>query len=270
MKEYRPAPFFSLALILSYVPWITAAAAGLQAREVPGTVLIAFGGLGPTISALVCLYALDGPGTRREYSARLRSVKPLLSPVSMVVLSAPLSIGFVSAALSGIVSGGPTGFPLLTEELASPSSAVRYMLFILLFGPIPEELGWRGYGVRGLLARTNGINAAAISCCVWSLWHLPLFFIGGYPLADIRADDAALVRYFASMPGKSVLITYLSVRTGSSIPASVLFHFFINFFGSAVPMDDCAEWMQVFFYSAAAILVAPALARSGPASPVRR
>lgn len=59
------------------------------------------------------------------------------------------------------------------------SLRVAASVFWLFFGPAPEELGWRGYALDGLQARMNALFASLILGVVWSLWHLPLFFIKG-------------------------------------------------------------------------------------------
>ena len=42
-----------------------------------------------------------------------------------------------------------------------------------------EELGWRGYVLDRLQEKRSALVSSLILGVVWSLWHLPLFFVQG-------------------------------------------------------------------------------------------
>ena len=50
-----------------------------------------------------------------------------------------------------------------------------FAIFILLFGPLPEEMAWRGYALDGLQSKWNALEASLILGIAWTIWHLPLF-----------------------------------------------------------------------------------------------
>ena len=41
----------------------------------------------------------------------------------------------------------------------------------LPFGPLGEELGWRGFALPRLLARFGPVTATLLLGCAWTFWH---------------------------------------------------------------------------------------------------
>ena len=54
--------------------------------------------------------------------------------------------------------------------------SLSYAIMLLSFGPIPEELGWRGVALPALKARYGFQKAVLFLGFMWAIWHLPLFF----------------------------------------------------------------------------------------------
>jgi membrane protease YdiL (CAAX protease family) len=119
--------------------------------------------------------------------------------------------------------------------------------FILLFGPLPEEIGWRGYALDRLQARCgasspstglgqrwsrwNALAAGLLLGAAWGVWHIPLFFMPGY-YGDALPQPAEFM--FAILM-TSVLITWIYNNTRRSVLAAVLYHFMVNFTGELLP-----------------------------------
>lgn len=62
----------------------------------------------------------------------------------------------------------------LAQPLALPMALV-WIFF--LGGPLHEEFGWRGYAFENLRGKMSAIYAAIAVGVLWSLCHLPLFFV---------------------------------------------------------------------------------------------
>ncbi len=99
-----------------------------------------------------------------------------------------------------------------------------FLIAIVFWGPLGEEIGWRGYVQPGLRQKLKLFPTGIIVDAVWGLWHLPLFFIPGAS------------QYGASFPGflisdiaLGVVFAWVYERTGGSLLLSCLFHAAWNF-----------------------------------------
>ena len=96
-----------------------------------------------------------------------------------------------------------------------------------------EEWGWRGYLLPKLLKRMGILPMMLVSGVIWGLWHLPVTILGhnygmgylGYPVTGILA-----MCLFCVVTG--IIFSYLTIRTGSCLPA-MLAHGGLNGFASA-------------------------------------
>lgn len=94
--------------------------------------------------------------------------------------------------------------------------------FIMVFtigGGIGEEFGWRGFLLDKVLKRQNIAFSGIFVGIVWSLWHLPLFFIPGSsqygcPIA-IHIMNAIII---------SMIITFVFKKTKGCITFSIMLH----------------------------------------------
>ena len=101
--------------------------------------------------------------------------------------------------------------------LARPLTVLPLIAFLLFFGPIPEELGWRGYALDRLQARWSAGVASLILGLVWASWHLPLFWIAGTYHQQLGVGSVRFWLYLASFLPQSVLITWVYNHTERSI-----------------------------------------------------
>lgn len=244
-----------LALLLSWAPWLLLAAGVTGFRTPAGTALLALGGTGPLAAALIMLFTRETSGVRRDYFRRLFSFRLIPGGWYPVIFAGVPGILLGGAGISALL-GEPFLPQLLKPEyLRNPAALLPMIPFVFLFGPLPEEPGWRGYALPGLLARMNGAYASLLVGAVHGLWHLPLFFIDGYPLADHLASPAMTWAYFLMVAAKSFLYTWVYAGTGGSILAAVLIHFMVNYTGMVSDLGLTGELAQTGLY----ILVAAVL-----------
>jgi len=66
----------------------------------------------------------------------------------------------VLGILTGVIMGCsmPT-FDTLLEFLSRPVGILPYLVWIMVYGPLPEELGWCGYELDRLQARYSVVAA---------------------------------------------------------------------------------------------------------------
>ena len=87
----------------------------------------------------------------------------------------------------------------------------------VVFGGI-EEVGWRGVLQPAATARWNLLTANLVIAAVWTLWHLPLFWVVG-----TSQHAAPFGLFLLAGVGYSAIMTWLYARTHSAA-LCVLFH----------------------------------------------
>lgn len=134
-----------------------------------------------------------------------------------------LSFGYMRAMMEA--AGNPyeaQALPMKTIMAVQTAQAVLLAGILNLIPSLGEEWGWRGYMMPRLLKLTTPGRALLFGGVIWGLWHAPLTALGhnygldypGYPWLGI----AAMCLFCVAM---GVLLTWLTERTGSVIPAAV-------------------------------------------------
>lgn len=144
-----------------------------------------------------------------------------------------------------VVSDHPPGTPGLLADsrgschaLGEPWTAVRpaaltasipalvlTLLILVITDGLGEELGWRGYLLPRLLSRYRAVTASLILGFGWWLWHLPLVWT-----ADATLEGQPLWFLLADLMAKSMIFTYVFLRTQGSVLIAILLHASTNLF----------------------------------------
>lgn len=243
---------------VSWSAWGVLLLSGGSPFSLPGLVPFLVGGLGPAVAG-VGLTVAAGAEARRAYWKRLVDLSRVGPGWILLVLTLPALLTLAGGALVRLGGGSPG---LLAESApASLSALVSFLGITLLFGPLPEELGWRGYLLDPVLDRIGALGASLAVGGVWAVWHLPLFFLDGTYQAGLGVGTAAFWLFGYFIVAYSVLYTWVHVHTGRSILAAVLFHFAINASGellaSSLAVDLAAAGLLL-------LVVAVVVAVSGP------
>ena len=256
--------FFVLACALSWLDWglVIASANGWVGFKFP---LNPWGSFGPAIAAVAMSVAAAGRGGLRELFA------PLLrwrfgATMWLVVLLGPVVLVALSVAIYALTGGQvlPVG------DLDVATLAIYAVVLLFVGGPLGEEIGWRGYALPGLLARTSPLAASLIVAAMWAVWHLPLFWMPG-----AAQEGSSIVMFVAIVSAFSILTTWVYLATGNSLLAAVFFHHSINlstyFLPTVFPaLDSAPRYSPIFLgvTSIAALAAVVALARSRPSTTV--
>jgi hypothetical protein len=99
-----------------------------------------------------------------------------------------------------------------------------------------------------------GLSEQSDPGVIWTIWHIPLFWIPGAALSpDAPIDLSTVAAYMASVVGTSILFTWLFNNTAGSLLLAVLFHLSLNVTGQvAMPMFpdwSSADRLRVDFLS---------------------
>ena len=255
MNLQGPWRFFALAYGISWLFWIPAALLGRDAATFPVMLLHALGGTGPLLAAIVLTCFKEDRAGRRDYWLRVIEGKRIGAGWYGVILLTVPTLAIL-AALLDLISGGSGIYMQAAMPFGPhPLAIVPFALFTLLFGPLPEELGWRGYALDRLQRRWSALASSLLLGISWTVWHLPLFVIGGTYQSGLGLGTLPFWLFMIDKIPQSVLMTWIYNNNRRSTLSAVLFHFMINFTGELFALTERAELYQVLLWVIAATAV---------------
>jgi membrane protease YdiL (CAAX protease family) len=225
MKKYPIASYFVLAYALSWLLWIPAALVVTSAEEPPEWTffLVILGIYGASGAGFIMTAIMDGKDGVRGLLRRVRIWRVGAQWYLVVFLTVPASLllGLAIYALQGNPVGPfePSQLPLLILT-AIPA---------VLFGPLGEEFGWRGFALPRMQLRFSAFWTSIILGVLHTFWHAPLFWAGGGTTVSPDAITVPAVGLFLSwvMIGTFIYTFVLNNAWGSMLLA-ILFHWSAN------------------------------------------
>ncbi len=214
--------FFAATFTVSWILWFSALLMKSHGLSLPflHDFLLKAGSFGPTVSGFVLAYGFGG---KAEVRSLLRSL--------LNIRIRPQWLLFTFLVLPGVSAGSCLVVWLTGGRLPQPQFELWFVpvafAYILIFmGPLGEEAGWRGFALKRMLRNASPMKSAASLGIIWSLWHLPLFFVEGTTQNALAAFGLlpAFLGFLLYTVTISVLITLLFVMNGGSVLGSMLFH----------------------------------------------
>ncbi len=238
----NPWKFFVLALSISYFFWGWIIIFQWNIWQFPAIILGAIGLFGPAVAEIILISRTHDPKLWKDYWSRILNIKRIkLSWLLLILLLFP-AINLVSLWIAKLTGSTIPEFTTLKNLTTHPYKIPLYLVFILLFGPLPEELGWRGYGLDALQNKFNALTSSLILGSAWALWHIPLFFINGTFQHDVLHFGSVDFWTFISGPViTSVLFTWIYNNNHRSTLSAIILHFMINLSGELIPMNSQAR-----------------------------
>jgi uncharacterized protein len=225
----------------------------LSMETAAGLVLVLLAALGPMVIGIAFTYLTRDKAGRQDYWKRIIDFKRIPARWYLVILLfVPILNGL--AALLDALSGGTGGTwgEAALNFLTNPSSIILSILFTTLF-PFIEELGWRGYVLDRLQEKNNALMSSLILGFVWSLWHLPTFFIRDSYQASLGIGTPAFWWFFAGIIPLTFAFTFIYNNTNRSTLAVILFHAMVNFTGELFTLSERADNYSILLWFVAAI-----------------
>lgn len=250
MQDLRRLPFFALALSGTWLCWLIPAFAGWPIWQSPAVWFLFAGGACVPLTAIVLAWR---SGQLKSLAVRL--VNPRLIPARwwlVILLFVPL-IHLLSGTLTAMVGLQDAAFLPSSAFRMSAAEFLGFAFFILLLGPLPEEIGWRGYALPALLSRQSPIQATLLLGAAWCAWHIPLFFLEGYYDRFGGAPEPLL--FFGTILIISFFYTWVFMHTRGSILAAILFHFSVNLTGELAGLSTAGELMKTLLLALTAMAI---------------
>ena len=227
----RRFPFATFLLIA--FGWTWPLAAGIRFSMILPLLAL----FGPLLGAVAVFGATEGreglAGLWRKFAFR-RGHLPWLAVAVALPLFLTIPVWWLERMF-----GSAAAFAL------TPISALSLVLAFLIIG---EEVGWRGFALPYLLGRWPAFRSGVVLGGIWALWHLPNFFLPGFPHQDL--PFTAFVLMIVSF---SILFTWLYLRTQGSLLVAVVFHAALNLFSVAALDPSRQYWWRALVYGVVAL-----------------
>lgn len=184
-----------------------------------------FGGWGPTLAAVITVALTQGRSAVRQL---IRSVTVWRVPLRWYVLVTVFPPAVTALSLLVVDRGLGT---LRDFDVGAAITATPLVYLVALpFGPLGEELGWRGFALPRLLSRYGPVIASLVLGVLWTFWHVPMMLWS--PGASIPSFMGlslfAVAVYLVQVTSITILMTWLFLRTRGSVLLAVLAHLTFN------------------------------------------
>jgi membrane protease YdiL (CAAX protease family) len=255
IRRYPLVTFFLLAFGITWIVWVP------RAAGVPVGVVGQAWTWAPAIAALLAAALTGGRTALRDLGARLVRWRVGWQWYLVVILGPAV----FSLAVTGVyvLLGGSwsAAAPMLAALREGPLVLLPLFLLILtLIDGLGEEVGWRGFALPRLLTQHNALVASLILGVLWALWHLPLVWTEGAPMYQLP-----VWLFLLDIPAKSVLFTWVFLRTRGSALLAVLLHGATNLFAVSPTLTGTGDLTLLLIAAGAKwLLVVVVLVVAGP------
>ncbi len=248
--RYKPAKFFALAYLFTWIFWIPA----IFLPENAGMALMAAGLLAPAVVSTLFVLLSKSDALKRDLKNKLIGFyKVKWGNVFLAVLV------FAVIVACSILLSLPFGQSLdqfaFTEDFSFTGVGVASAFLMILAASIIEEVGWKGYCEDSIGEYMNWFWESMIFGALWSLWHLPLLFIPGTYQAGLMVNPLYVVNFFVSCIPMGFVITWVYLASDRSILACMVFHLFVNFMQEKIAMTPETKCVETVVVTAAAAII---------------
>lgn len=231
--------FLGLAFGISWLFWIPAALLDQQEYLIIAVILYYIGGFGPSLAGVIMIDRTQDKQGQKDFLKRLigfNSIGGWWYAFIFLIFPAFLCL---TVLIYRITQNAYPDLPALAGISGQLLTLPLLALMILLIGPLSEEIGWRGFALDQLQQRWSALVSSLVLGVVWSLWHLPLFFIEGTMYSAWGFGGLLFWLFILRMVCLSVIMTWVYNNNRRSILSAVLMHFTFNFtFSFLQPAPD--------------------------------
>lgn len=255
---YKPKQFFILIFAVTWTFWFAAPYLGDPINSDPIFLMFMLAGLfTPFTTALYLIFTSKNDALKSTFFNKLFNIKLIkwkTIPLFLILFPASIIISVLISTLFGYSFDQFT----IADEFSFSIGGIPTLL-VLLLAACFEELGWRGYAVESLNHKFNYFEATAIFGVLWSLWHLPMFFIPESYQAELLQEDFILViNFFVSIIPLAFIISWFCKKNSGSILGAILIHSIVNLsqeFFLVSPYTKCIQTLILIVIAAIFIIV---------------
>jgi membrane protease YdiL (CAAX protease family) len=175
---------------------------------------------GPTLAAFIVTAATSGAAGLRQLLRQIVQWRVGVGWYLLALLGFPLT--YVG---SGIITLGVASQPTLLAQWSLLFTVYLPYLVVDLISTMGEEMGWVGYALPNLQQRIAPLLSAVTLGVLWSLWHLPAFFVRD-ALGPFSIVGFAL--FIVLAVGVRITWTWIFNKTKGSVIIIALLHASLN------------------------------------------
>ncbi|WP_165423449.1 CPBP family intramembrane glutamic endopeptidase [Ktedonosporobacter rubrisoli] len=252
----KPSSLIAYFVLAYAITWATLglvalASQGLLPFPLPSglrSLLMLIGSSGPLLAALLIVATTADKGGMRAFFRPWLTWRVGLRWYLVVLFEPALAI--LLAMAGAFLLNGTTfnlAHPAVVRQLDLPLGINPWLLIIPVFivggligGPLGEEPGWRGFALARLQNRFGPLTASLLLGLLWSMWHLPFFFIKG-----TSQSSTPFLLFVLGTVANSVLIAWVYNHTRGSVLLALLFHAALNMTALYLPISLWNDWRGV-------------------------
>jgi len=253
--KYKPGIYFVATFIATYALWFAGAYVSFQEDKSGLYMLFMLPGLmAPFLISLVMIFASKNSDLKKDFINRLinlRLIQPKVLPAFVLIM--PISV--LASILLSLPFGGSVSQFQFAEGFSFSTGFVPVLLLLMLAAGF-EELGWRGYAFDSLQSRYTYFTASIVFSILWSLWHFPLIFVNNSYQYEIFHENIWYgVNFFVSIIPMGVIISWICIKNGKSIPAAILFHFLVNISQEILDISQTTKCIETVVLTVVAVAI---------------
>lgn len=252
-RTRRGAAFVAATILWTWGTLAVPVLLGLDFNNTATQATLALGGASPSIIGLIFVFLSGDREYRHSFLRRIVRFGRIRGKGAAILLFAVVpAVTVLSAYINQLFTSAPPDWSKLSTYLKDSAGLIVFAAFTLVFGPLAEGLGWRGYLLDCWKDRGIWVYGAGIGL-IWTVWHLPMFFIAGSYQNSLLMRGAEPVLCFAlSTVALGVIIGEITKQTDGILTA-ILFHFMINITGEMIPLTPSAKTISTALLAAIAL-----------------
>lgn len=225
---YQSLKFFLVTFAISWISWFFAVWVSYQPSLQHILLPLVLGGIaGPAIATFIMLIKSKNKELWDDLFQRLRFNRIKIKFIPITLLLFPCLV--LLAITISLFFGQPADqFSFVSQQADQALEGITIfttLFVIFLVGPF-EEIGWRGYAIDSLHAKFNLLQVSLIFGAIWSLWHLPPFFIhnGAFQQQIWNIGLFHTFLYFLDLFFLTTITNWLYIKNNRSILIAIFFH----------------------------------------------
>ena len=180
-------------------------------------IIFVIGGFVPSIVGVVLTFIFEGrQGLRLLFKS---SINIRIGFRSLIIIIGYALVLVILQLLLYRLLGGVFDYSQFIKQLPS-------ILPLMILGPISEEFGWRGFLQKKLNKDFSPIVISIIVGVVWSLWHLPLFFMVGTSQHEFNIP---FISFLISITSSAFIFTYIYNKSKESLFSAIMLHWIVTY-----------------------------------------